>query len=380
MHATLSFARLLQHRARPKALPLLLLQPLLAPGRKMYSAQNKPSPTPQNTQDYSSPSDGASVEHPRQRWKIQTSAQLLGRGSGALGRVYSDLSKDKLTGFVVLTAMAGYAVAPGATQVATLLWTGVGTTLCAASANTLNQWIEVPYDAQMSRTRNRPLARHALAPHHALGFGVAAGVVGTSALWVFVNPVAAMLGAANIALYAGAYTAMKRLTIANTWVGSLVGAVPPLIGWAAATGGALGPGAWVLSAMMFAWQFPHFNSLAYTLRADYSKAGYRMMSVTHPRLNARVALRYAVLMFPLSAALVATGTADIWFLADSSAVNGLMAYCAYEFWRHPDPRRSRRLFFSSLVHLPVLMILVMVHKALQDRKRRIELLAQTAPA
>ncbi|KAJ1774122.1 Protoheme IX farnesyltransferase, mitochondrial [Coemansia sp. RSA 1843] len=310
------------------------------------------------------------VEQPKkqqQRWKIQTVARLAG---GGLPKVYSDLSKDKLTGFVVLTAMAGYAVAPGATHIGTLLWMTAGTTLCAASANTLNQWIEVPYDAQMSRTRNRPLARHALAPHHALGFGVTAGITGVTALYVFVNPVTAALGVANIALYAGAYTAMKRLTIANTWVGSLVGAVPPLIGWAAATGGELGAGAWVLGGMMFAWQFPHFISLAYTLRADYSKAGYRMMSVTHPRLNARVALRYALRMFPLSAALVATGTTDAWFLLDSSLVNGLMAYCAYDFWRSPDPRRSRRLFFSSLVNLPVLMILIMVHKILQDRRRR----------
>ncbi|KAJ2750701.1 Protoheme IX farnesyltransferase, mitochondrial [Coemansia pectinata] len=174
--------------------------------------------------------------------------------------------------------MAGYAVAPGAAQVAPLLWTAAGTALCAGSANAFNQWIEVPYDAQMSRTRNRPLARHAVAPGHALGFGVAAGTLGVGALYVFVNPVAAGLGAANILLYAGVYTAMKRLTIANTWAGALVGAIPPVLGWAAASGGTLGPGAWIMGGVLFAWQFPHFNSLAHTLRADYSKAGYRMMS------------------------------------------------------------------------------------------------------
>ncbi|KAJ2458441.1 Protoheme IX farnesyltransferase, mitochondrial, partial [Coemansia sp. RSA 2424] len=255
-------------------------------------------------------------------WRIQSSA------SGAdLLRAYADLGKGKLTAFVVLTAMAGYAVAPGAAQVAPLLWTAAGTALCAGSANAFNQWIEAPYDAQMSRTRNRPLARHALAPGHALGVGVAAGAVGVGALWALVNPVAAALGAANIALYAGAYTALKRVTIANTWVGALVGAVPPVLGWAAASGGALGPGAWVMGGILFAWQFPHFNALAHTLRADYSKAGYRMMSVTRPRLNARVALRYALLMFPLCAALPALGIADPWLILDSSLVNGLMAYC-----------------------------------------------------
>ncbi|KAJ2909674.1 Protoheme IX farnesyltransferase, mitochondrial [Coemansia aciculifera] len=266
--------------------------------------------------------------------------------------------------------MAGYAVAPGTLQVVPLLWTAVGTTLCASSANAFNQWIEVPYDAQMKRTRNRPLPRHALAPGHALGFGVAAGGLGIGALAVCVSPVAAALGASNILLYAGAYTAMKRLTIGNTWAGALVGAIPPVLGWAAATGGALGPGAWVMGGILFAWQFPHFNSLAHTLRADYSQAGYRMMSVTRPRLNARVSLRYAVLMFPLTAALPLLGITDPWLILDSSVVNGFMAYCAYEFWRFPDAKRSRRLFFSSLVHLPVLLILIMVHKLIQEQRNK----------
>ncbi|KAJ2792615.1 Protoheme IX farnesyltransferase, mitochondrial [Coemansia linderi] len=298
-------------------------------------------------------------------WRIQSSA----RGTDLLG-VYADLSKGKLTAFVVLTSMAGYAVAPGAAHVAPLLWTAVGTALCAGSANALNQWIEVPYDAQMSRTRNRPLARHAVAPGHALGFAAGAGALGVGALWACVNPVAAGLGAANIVLYAGAYTALKRLSIANTWAGALVGAIPPVLGWAAATGGDLGAGAWVMGGVLFAWQFPHFNSLAHTLRADYSKAGYRMMSVSRPRLNARVALRYALLMFPLSAALPLLGICDAWLLLDSSAVNGYMAYCAYAFWRRPDAKHSRRLFFSSLVHLPVLLILIMAHKHIQERRKK----------
>ncbi|KAJ2741081.1 Protoheme IX farnesyltransferase, mitochondrial [Coemansia sp. BCRC 34301] len=266
-------------------------------------------------------------------WRIQSSAT----GSDLL-RAYTDLSKGKLTAFVVLTAMAGYAVAPGAAQMAPLLWTTAGTALCAGSANAFNQWIEVPYDAQMSRTRNRPLARHAVAPGHALAFGAAAGTLGVASLWAFVNPLAASLGALNIGLYAGVYTPLKRRTIANTWAGALVGAVPPLLGWAAATG-SLDAGAWVMGAVLFAWQFPHFNALAHTLRADYSKAGYRMMSVTRPRLNARVSLRYALLMFPLTAALPALGIADAWLLLDSSVVNGFMAYCAYDFWQQPDAKR-----------------------------------------
>ncbi|KAI9501734.1 Protoheme IX farnesyltransferase, mitochondrial [Coemansia spiralis] len=298
---------------------------------------------------------------PRAQWKLQALSRTQ------LPHVYSDLSKGKLTGFVVLTAMAGYAIAPGATHISVLLWTSLGTAMCSASANSFNQWIEVPYDAQMARTRNRPLVRHLVEPGHSLLFGLTTGALGTLVLYG-VSPLAGLLGFTNIALYAVAYTGMKRLSIVNTWVGSLVGAIPPLIGCAAA--GALGPEAWVLAGIMFAWQFPHFNSLAHTLRAEYSKAGYRMMSVARPRLNARVALRYSLLMFPLSALLPIIGLTDPWFVVDSSVVNAYMAVCALGFWRHPDTKHSRRLFFSSLVHLPVLLMLIMGHKLINDREKR----------
>merc|ERR1719266_2468702 len=108
-----------------------------------------------------------------------------------------------------------------------------------------------------------------------------------------VNPLTATLSLANLVLYTCIYTPMKRVSILNTWVGSVVGAVPPLIGWSAATGG-LEPGAFVLAGILFSWQFPHFNSLSWDLRPDYSRAGYRMMSVTHPDLCKRVALRYSI--------------------------------------------------------------------------------------
>ncbi|KAJ2808335.1 Protoheme IX farnesyltransferase, mitochondrial [Coemansia guatemalensis] len=197
---------------------------------------------------------------------------------------------------------------------------------------------------------------------------MASGTAGVLILGAFVNPLTAGLGFANIVLYAGVYTSMKRLSVVNTWAGALVGAIPPLMGWAAATN-SLGGGALVLGAMLFAWQFPHFNSLSYTLRADYSKAGFRMMCVTRPRLNARVSLRYALLMFPLSAALPLLGITDYWFLLDSSVINAYMAYCAAVFWRKPDARKSRRLFFSSIAHLPVLLILIMLHKFLYERQQ-----------
>lgn len=257
--------------------------------------------------------------------------------------------------------MCGYAIAPGAADLMVLLTTTLGTVLCICSANAINQWIEVPYDAQMLRTRNRVLVRRALTPFHVWSFGAVTGLAGVSLLATTVNPLTAFLGAANIVLYTGVYTPMKRTSIANTWVGALVGAVPPMMGWAASTG-ALDPGAWLLGGVLFAWQFPHFNSLSWNLRSDYSKAGYRMTSVTDPALNARVSLRYALAMLPLCWAMPAAGVTSWWFAVDSTFVNAAMAVQAWRFWRESNERTARQLFFGSVINLPLVLALMMVHK------------------
>ena len=249
-----------------------------------------------------------------------------------LPKLYKELAKAKLGALVGLTAMCGYAIAPGAMDVSTLLFTTVGTGLCITSANAINQWIEIPYDAQMLRTRNRVLGRRALSPFHAFSFGVGTGIAGVTTLATMVNPLTACLGAANILLYTGVYTPMKRASIANTWVGAVVGGIPPMMGWAAATN-SLDPGAWVLGGILYAWQFPHFNALAWNLRADYSKAGYRMMSVTDPKLNARVSLRYSLAMFPLSWGLTYLDLTSWLFAVDSTVINGALLYGAVKFWR-----------------------------------------------
>ncbi|KAI8987440.1 protoheme IX farnesyltransferase [Mycotypha africana] len=259
--------------------------------------------------------------------------------------------------------MAGYAMAPGGDYtVTTLLATTLGTGLCIGSANAINQWIETPYDAQMLRTRNRVLGRRALSQTHAFGFGVSTGIAGVSLLATCVNPITAALGAINVLLYTCVYTPMKRTSIVNTWAGAVVGAIPPMMGWAAATNSIMDPGCWVLGGILYAWQFPHFNSLAWNLRPDYSKAGYRMMAVTDPKLNARVSLRYSLAMFPLSIAMPYLDLTSWWFAFDSSVVNGVLAYGAYKFWRKSDDKSAKQLFFGSIVHLPVILALMMIHK------------------
>lgn len=250
-----------------------------------------------------------------------------------LPKLYKELVKAKLAGLVALTAMCGYAMAPGVTDVSTLLYTTVGTGLCISSANAINQWIEVPYDAQMLRTRNRVLGRRQLSQAHAFGFGVLTGTTGVGMLATMVNPLTAVLGLSNILLYTCVYTPMKRASIANTWAGAVVGAIPPMMGWTAVTNELMDPGCWVMGAILYAWQFPHFNALAWNLRADYSKAGYRMMSVTDPKLNARVSLRYSLAMVPLCLAVPYLDLTSWWFALDSTVVNAGLIYGAIQFWR-----------------------------------------------
>ncbi|KAG0244903.1 Protoheme IX farnesyltransferase, mitochondrial [Actinomortierella wolfii] len=279
--------------------------------------------------------------------------------------LYLDLSKARLAALVTLTTMCGYAMAPVSTDLPTLFALTAGTGLCIASANAYNQFVEPPYDAQMTRTRNRILVRKAMSPLHAWLFGSATGFTGTALLAAAVNPLTAGLGLANLVLYAGVYTPMKRMTIANTWVGAIVGGIPPMMGWAAATG-SLEPGAWLLGAILYAWQFPHFNSLAWNLRADYSKAGYRMMAVTDPALNARVSLRYTLALAPLVTLAPYLDMTSWWLAVDGNIVNAVLIASAFKFWRQKDDKSARQLFFGSLIYLPVILALFMFHKKRGD--------------
>ncbi|KAF9941484.1 Protoheme IX farnesyltransferase, mitochondrial [Modicella reniformis] len=152
-----------------------------------------------------------------------------------------------------------------------------------------------------------------------------------------------------------------RMSIANTWVGAIVGAIPPMMGWAACTN-SLDPEAWLLGAFLYAWQFPHFNSLAWNLRADYSKAGYRMMAVTDPKLNARVSLRYTLALIPLVTLAPYLDMTSWWFAIDGNIVNAIILAGAANFWRKKDDKSARQLFFGSLIYLPVILALMMIHK------------------
>ena len=276
-------------------------------------------------------------------------------------RVYMSLSKFRLSLLVVSTAVSGYIIAPCTIGIG-IVWTALGTGLCAASANSLNQLFERSYDSQMSRTSNRMLVQGIISPLHACCFSLSTGALGTSILFFSLNQLTASLGLFNILLYAFAYTPMKRFTVYNTWVGSAVGAIPPLMGWVAATG-TLSPQAFVLSAILFSWQFPHIASLSWYTRSDYSKARYTMMSLKDPEMNFKLGLRYSLLMLPLCCTAPLLGVTTYWFAIDSLLPNALLTWFGWRFYRERTNDSARKLFRITLLHLPLVMMLLIINKS-----------------
>lgn len=196
-----------------------------------------------------------------------------------------------------------------------------------------------------------------------MGFAAASSLTGLSILYYGVNGLTAALGLSNLLLYTSIYTPLKRISILNTWVGSigntqfcailsqnnnflLVGAIPPLMGWAACAN-SLGPGAWLMAALLYSWQFPHFNALSWNLRPDYSRAGYRMMAVTDPALCRKVALRHTVAILGYSVLAPITDTTNWWFVVGSTPLNLYFIYlgnCGKRKWN----RKVICCFFCSI--------------------------------
>lgn len=272
-----------------------------------------------------------------------------------------EIIRFHLLALVVITSMAGYAMAPAPFDLTTFIMCSAGTALLSGSANSINQFFETPFDAQMSRTKNRVLVKGFLTPLHAVGFATVSAATGLFMLTYGVNELTAALGFTNLVLYTMIYTPMKRYSILNTWVGSIVGSIPPLMGWAGCAG-ELGTGAWVLAGLLYAWQFPHFNALSWNLRPDYSRAGYRMMAVTNPALCRRVALRYTGVIGALSLAAPALDVTNIWFAVETLPLNAYFGYLAWKFYKESDSGSSRKLFRFSLLHLPILMVLFLINK------------------
>ncbi|XP_061866993.1 protoheme IX farnesyltransferase, mitochondrial [Colius striatus] len=280
---------------------------------------------------------------------------------GDLPGILARLSKIKLTALVVSTASAGFAMAPVPFDPACFLLASLGTGLASCAANSINQFFEVPFDSNMNRTKNRPLVRGQISPLLAVCFAASCGVPGVALLALGVNPLTGALGAFNIFLYTCCYTPLKRMSIANTWVGAVVGAIPPVMGWTAATG-SLDAGALLLGGILYSWQFPHFNALSWGLREEYSRGGYCMMSVTHPGLCRRVALRHCLALVGLCTVAPVLDITTWTFPIISLPLNLYISYLGFRFYRAADRSSSRKLFFCSLWHLPLLLLVMFTCK------------------
>ncbi|XP_076889937.1 protoheme IX farnesyltransferase, mitochondrial-like [Bidens hawaiensis] len=284
------------------------------------------------------------------------------------GRCYWELSKAKLSMLVVATSGAGYVLGSGSTvDLAGLCYTCMGTMMVAASAGTLNQVFEVKNDAMMNRTRRRPLPSGRISIPHAVTWASSVGLAGTALLASKANLLTAGLGASNLFLYAFVYTPLKQIHPVNTWVGAVVGAIPPLMGWAAASG-QISLNGWILPAALYFWQLPHFMALAYLCRDDYVTGGFKMLSFADPsgRRTAMVALRNCIYLIPLGYLAYDWGITSGWFCLESTLLALAISGTAVSFLLNRTKTTARRMFHASLLYLPVFMSGLMFHRVYND--------------
>ena len=271
---------------------------------------------------------------------------------------WSTLVKARLSLLVLATTLVGFLVAePDRIDWPRLGWTLAGTFLSAAAAAALNQALERHHDAKMRRTANRPVASGRFSRTLAVIVGFALGYAGCFMLAMRVNMLACGLSALTIVLYVAVYTPLKRVTTLNTVVGAVVGGIPPLIGWAAASGD-LQRGAWVMAALLFTWQLPHFFALAWLHREDYERGGFRMLPSAPggEGLAAQTSLLSSLLLVPIGLMGTLLGLAGM----ASAIACGLAAlgltWFAWLHFRRMDRPSARNLFLASLVYLPVVLI------------------------
>ncbi|HEY1250221.1 MAG TPA: heme o synthase [Thermoanaerobaculia bacterium] len=267
-----------------------------------------------------------------------------------------ELTKPRITALVLVTAAVGFAVGTlGAFDTPRFLLFLLGTALLCGGASALNQYAEHDADARMVRTSRRPIPAGRLRPEEALRFGLALCATGLAAL-AGVNLPTLLLGAVSVLSYVLAYTPLKRVTSLCTVVGAVPGALPPLMGWAAARG-SLAPAGWALFAILFLWQLPHFLAIGWLYREDYARGGFPMLGVTDPDGGAtgRQMILYTAALLPVTLAAGILAAAGRGYLWGAVVLGFLFLGCAVVFAARPNPGAARRMFLVSVLYLPVLL-------------------------
>jgi heme o synthase len=276
-----------------------------------------------------------------------------------MGRLhdYSQLTKFRLSSLVMVTVAAGYVIAePRLTDLTHFAVTLVAVALVAAGVAALNQFIERELDRRMERTRDRPLAAGRMQPREALVFGGASILAGLLVLLIWINALSMLLTALTAVLYVAVYTPLKTRTTLNTLVGAITGAIPPVIGWAAATG-EVGLPAFVLFAILYVWQIPHFWAIARLYREDYQRGGMRMLGVGdhEGRLIAGQIILWCLVLLAISLLPVVVGMASTFYAITALALGVMFLLAGFINARLRTRESARLVFFASLVYLPVLL-------------------------
>ncbi|HEV2882260.1 MAG TPA: heme o synthase [Pyrinomonadaceae bacterium] len=278
---------------------------------------------------------------------------------------YYELTKPRITFLVALTTSAGFLLGStrGAFDYGLFAHTLAGVALLCSGISALNQWMERDLDRLMRRTARRPLPLGTLTPRAALVFGLALTLGAEIYLAAFVNVLSAFCGVTVIVGYLLCYTPLKTRTSLSTLVGAFPGAVPPLLGWAAATNH-VGLEAWVLFAILFLWQFPHFFAIAWMYREDYARAGILMLPVVEPegRLTKQQIVLWTLMLVPVSLAPAALGISGAIYFFGALVLGALFLWSSIAAAVTLSRRNARRVLLASVLYLPVLFVLMVINQ------------------
>ena len=283
---------------------------------------------------------------------------------------YYELTKPRLSFLSVFTALIGFWMAPKTLASASdlayfvILATGIG--LCAGGAAVLNQWMEYKSDGLMHRTKERPIPTLKIQPKKALIFGISLCIGGLFLLFSMGDSKLPMLLASlTIGSYLIVYTPFKKISALNTLIGAIPGALPPLIGWSAATG-TISTLGWLLFAILFFWQMPHFYALSWMYKDDYAKAGFKMLSKDDldGKVVAQHSFAHTLLLVIVTLLPTFLGFASAFYLCVAALLNLLFLMKAYQFLSSENKNQNaQRLFFASIIYLPLLLIVLLIDNA-----------------
>jgi protoheme IX farnesyltransferase len=280
---------------------------------------------------------------------------------------YLRLAKARLSALVLMTTAVGFVLASSISGSAAdwlaFLGTIIGTALAAGAANALNQVLEIRRDAIMRRTRRRPLPARELSARHAWIVAFSMAGAGLTMLLVLANGLAALLAALTIVIYAGLYTPLKVRSALNTLVGAVCGAIPPLIGWAGARG-SLEAGAFLLAALLFVWQIPHFLSLAWVYRREYARARFAMLPTLDRdgSLTGRIILLTSLMLVPLTLTATLLGLAGWLYSLGALGLGLWLLSRAVGLYARPSDAGARRVFLASIVYLSAILALLVLDR------------------